>query len=102
MMKTSQIVAKAVVRLFFLLALISSVPFLMGHNDKLHQLYFEVPNKWMLIFPGILILGFIILFISCTFNKYRDITLNWLLVVNTVVLLACALAIYIRVLHLIS
>jgi hypothetical protein len=101
-MKTSQIVAKAFVRLFFLLALISAIPFFMRHNAKLHQLYFEVPNKWMLIFPGILVLGFIIFFISCTVNKYRDVTLNWLLVINTAVLLACAVSIYIRVLHLIG
>jgi hypothetical protein len=101
-MKTSQIVAKAVVRLFLFLLLISAIPFLQGNNSKLHQLYFTVPNKWMLVFPILLVLGFIGLFITCTVNKYKEINLNWLLVVNTAVLLACCAAVYIRVLNIIK
>jgi hypothetical protein len=101
-MKTSQIVAKAVVRLFLFLLLIAAFPFLQGNNSKLHQLYFSVPNKWMLVFPIMLIVGFITLFITCTVNKYKETNLNWLLVINTVVLLACGLAIYIKVLNIIK
>lgn len=102
MTKTSQIVAKALVRVFFLLLLVAAIPFFMGDNSKLSQLYFVVPNKWVWAFPGLLVLGFIILFISCTVNKYKDVTLNWLLVVNTGVLLVCSTVIYFRVLALVK
>lgn len=101
-MKTSQIVAKAVVRLFLFLLLIATVPFFYGNNGKLHDLYFTIPNKWMLAFPIILILGFVVLFITCTINKYKEVNLNWLLVVNTAVLLACGMVIYFRILNLIK
>jgi cytochrome bd-type quinol oxidase subunit 2 len=101
-MKTSQIVAKACVRLFFLLLLIATFPFFQGDNSKLHQLYFVMPNKWLMIFPALLVVGFIILFITCTVNKYKDTNLNWVLVVNTAVLLACGISVYFRVLSLVK
>jgi uncharacterized membrane protein len=99
-MKTSQIVAKAIVRLFFLLLLVATIPLFQGESSKLSQFYFVVHNKWILVFPCILVLGFIILFITCTVNKYKEVNLNWLLVVNTAVLLICSIVIYIRVLNL--
>jgi quinol-cytochrome oxidoreductase complex cytochrome b subunit len=87
-MKISQIAAKAVVRVFLLLLLISVVPFLEGNNSKLQNFQFVVHQKWTLVFPSILIVGFVTLLVLCTIKKYKEVDLNWLLVVNTLVLLA--------------
>jgi hypothetical protein len=87
-MKISQIAAKAVVRVFLLLLLISTVPFLEGNNPKLQNFQFVVHQKWTLAFPSILIVGFVTLLVLCTIKKYKEVDLNWLLVVNTLVLLA--------------
>ncbi|WP_179413096.1 hypothetical protein HDF19_10730 [Mucilaginibacter sp. E4BP6] len=87
-MKISQIAAKAVVRVFLLLLLISTVPFLEGNNPKLQNFQFVVHRKWTLAFPSILIVGFVTLLVLCTIKKYKEVDLNWLLVINTLVLLA--------------
>jgi quinol-cytochrome oxidoreductase complex cytochrome b subunit len=87
-MKISQIAAKAVVRVFLLLLLISTIPFLEGNNSKLQNFQFVVHQKWTLVFPSILIVGFVTLLVLCTIKKYKQVDLNWLLVVNTLVLLA--------------
>jgi hypothetical protein len=96
-MKTSQIVAKAVLRLFLLLVLIACFVFLHNDNAKLQQFNFVIVRKWTLIFPFILIAGFITLLINCVVNKYKKTDMNWLLVVNTVVLIAYLAAIVLRV-----
>jgi len=53
-----------------------------------------------MIFPAILILGFISLLIICTLKKYQEADLNWLLVLNTLILIAYGIAIYIRIYHM--
>ncbi len=87
-MKISQIAAKAVVRVFLLLLLVSTIPFLEGNNSKLQNFQFVVHQKWTLAFPSILVVGFVTLLVLCTIKKYKQVDLNWLLVVNTLVLLA--------------
>ena len=96
-MKTSQIVAKVVVRLFFFLLLIATVPYIAGNNAKLQNFNFVIRQKWTLIFPVILIGGFITFLVLCTIKKYKEVDLNWLLVINTLVLMAYGLAIFIKV-----
>jgi hypothetical protein len=96
-MKASQIAAKAVVRVFLLLLLISTIPFLQGDNAKLQNFNFIIHHPWTLIFPALLILGFIGLLITCTIKKYKVTDLNWLLVVNTLVLIAYGIAVFIKV-----
>jgi hypothetical protein len=96
-MKTSQVVAKVVVRLFFFLLLIALVPYFAGNNAKLQNFNFVIHQKWTLIFPAILLGGFIGLLVTCTVKKYKEIDLNWLLIVNTLVLMAYGLAIFIKV-----
>ena len=96
-MKTSQIVAKVVVRLFFFLLLIALVPYFTGNNAKLQNFNFVILHKWTLIFPGLLIAGFIGLLITCTIKKYKEIDLNWLLVINILVLMAYGLAVVMKV-----
>ena len=100
-MKTSQFITKIVVRLFFLLMVIALVPpFLMGDKSKLQHIYLSFHHGWQLICPSILILGFISLLIICTAKKYKETDLNWLLVLNTVILTIYGAAIYIRILHI--
>jgi quinol-cytochrome oxidoreductase complex cytochrome b subunit len=101
-MKTSQIAAKIVTRLFFILLLIALVPFLQGDTSKLQHLYLAPKHVWTLAFPIILILGFIALLIICSIQKFKKTDLNWLLVINTVVLLAYAITLYIRIYQLIK
>lgn len=96
-MKTSQIAAKVVVRLFFFLLLIALVPYFAGDNAKLQNFNFVIRHKWTLIFPAIIFGGFISLLVLCTVKKYKEIDLNWLLVVNTLVLIAYGIAIFIKV-----
>jgi quinol-cytochrome oxidoreductase complex cytochrome b subunit len=101
-MKASQIAAKIVVRLFFILLLIALVPFLQGDTSKLQHLYLMPKHVYTLAFPILLIIGFITLLVICSIKKYRKADLNWLLVVNTLVLLAYAITLYIRIYQLIK
>jgi hypothetical protein len=101
-MKTSQIAAKAVVRIFFILLLASVVPYFAGNNQKLQHFNFVIAHTWTLIFPALLIAGFLGLLITCTIKRYKVIDLNWLLVVNTLVLIAYGVAVFIRVYHAVS
>lgn len=102
MFKVSQIAAKVIVRLFFILLLVALVPFMEGDNHKLQNLYFTTTHKWIFIFPVILIGAFITLLVMCTLKKYKEMDLNWLLVLNTVILLAYGATLYIRVWHLVK
>lgn len=101
-MKTSQIAAKVVTRLFFFLLLIALIPFLQGDTSKLQHIYLTPKHAWTLAFPILLILGFIALLIICSIQKFRKTDLNWLLVINTLVLTAYAITLYIRIYQLIK
>jgi quinol-cytochrome oxidoreductase complex cytochrome b subunit len=101
-MKASQIAAKVVVRLFFFLLLIALVPFLQGDTEKLKHIYLMPKHAYTLAFPILLILGFIALLVICSIQKYRKADLNWLLVVNTMVLIAYAATLYITIFRLIK
>jgi len=96
-MKVSKLVTKIVVRVFFILLLAVSVPFFAGDHSKYQNIYFAFPHKWEMILPGIIIVSFLFLLITCAIKKYSEPELNWLLIVNTVVLLAYGIAIFIRV-----
>jgi cation transport ATPase len=101
-MKVSQIAAKAVVRVFFILLLIALIPFLQGDGSKLQHLYLTPKHAYMLAFPILLILGFITLLVLCSIKKYSKPDMNWLLVVNTVVLIAYSATLYISIYKLIK
>jgi hypothetical protein len=101
-MKTSQIAAKIATRLFLILLLLAMIPFLQGDTSKLQHLYLTPKHIWTLAFPILLILGFIALLIICSLKKFAKTDLNWLLVLNTVVLIAYAVTLYIRIYQLIK
>jgi hypothetical protein len=100
-MKSSRFAAKLVTRLFFLLLVLAVVPLFQADGSKLHNLYFATKHWWILIFPVVLVGGFVTLFIGCTMQKYTKPDWNWLLVVATVVLMAYCATIYIQVLKLV-
>ena len=101
-MKASQIAAKIVTRLFFFLLLIALVPFVQGDTSKLQHMYLMPKHSWTLAFPILLILGFIALLVICSIKKFSKTDLNWLLVINTLVLMAYAITLYIRIYQLIK
>lgn len=101
-MKASQIAAKAIVRVFFILLLFGLIPFAQGDNTQMKNLYFAPKHAYMLAFPILLILGFIALLVVCAIKKYSRPDLNWLLVVNTVVLIAYTTTLYYSIYHLIK
>jgi hypothetical protein len=98
-MKVSQFVTKIVVRVFFILLFVAMIPFFQGDQTKLQHMYFIFHHKWEMVFPIILIVGFISLLVICAVKKYKETDLNWLLVLNTVILLIYGIAIFIRVSH---
>lgn len=99
-MKVNQVITKAVVRIFFILQLAALVPFITGDQSAFQHIYLSFHHWWELIFPVVIILSFIILLVVCVARKYKAPELNWLLVVNTVVLAAYGIAIFIRIAHM--
>ncbi len=100
-MKVNQFITKIVVRIFFILVFAAMIPFFTGDQTRLQHIYFTFRHKWEMIFPAILILAFIGLLITCAIKKYKEPELNWLLVLNIVILVAYGVAIFIRVSHMV-
>lgn len=100
-MKTSQIVAKAVTRIFFVLLLLGAFT-LYQDSSKITHLYFIGNNKWTLVFPALLLAGFAALFITCVKQKYAKTDWNWLLVLNTIVLMIYCVTLYTRITDLVK
>src|SRR5665213_3808691 len=98
-MKVSPIITKIVLRVFFVLLFFALVPFFVGDQRRLQHTYFSFHHWWELIFPAIIIISFIALLITCAVKRYKQPDLNWLLVVNTVVLAAYGIAIFIRIIR---
>src|ERR1700712_4576940 len=96
-MKISGIVAKAVTRLFLLLLVLAVVPLFQANGEKLQHLYIVTKSKWLFVFPIILIGGFVYFFVRCTIRKYTEPDSNWLLVLNTLILMAYCATVFVRV-----
>ena len=96
-MKVNKVVTKAVLRVFFILVLVAAFPFIHGDQSKFQHIYFSYHNYWQLTFPAIIIIGFLILLVMCAIRRYENTELNWLLVVNTIIVTAYGVAIFIKV-----
>jgi len=96
---TSKIVARLAVRLFLILLFVSVAPFLVdsGASDRLEHTYLYVVNKWALIFPALLFLSFLGLLILTLKHKYSKVDLNWMLALNTALLIIYVVLLYVRV-----
>jgi hypothetical protein len=99
-MKVNQVITRAVVRIFFILLLVALVPFITGGQSAFQHVYLTFHHWWELIFPVLIISSFIFLLIACISKRYKVHELNWLLVVNIVVLVAYGIAIVIRIAHM--
>jgi small-conductance mechanosensitive channel len=96
-MKVSKLVTKIILRVFFILLLVALVPYFQGDQSKYQHIYFAFTHTWEIIFPAIIILSFLFFLIACAYKRFNEPQLNWLLVVNTVVLLVSGIAIFIKV-----
>lgn len=101
-MKISRIIAKSMVRVFFILLFIALLPVFEGHQSKLQHIYLTFRHKWEMVFPLILVVAFIGLWVICTIKKYQETDMNWLLVLNTLILIVYGIAIYIHIYHFIG
>ena len=99
-MKTSGIIAKAVSRLFLILILLAAVFLFRDDSSKLQHLYIVTKSKWMFAFPALLVCGFVFFFFRCTVKKYAETDINWLLIINTLVLMAYCVTLFMRVYEL--
>jgi hypothetical protein len=99
-MKTSGVIAKAVARLFLLLLVLAIVPLFQADSDKLQHLYIVTSSRWLLIFPVILIGGFIYFLVRCTIKKYTEPDSNWLLILNTLILMTYCATLFVKVYEL--
>lgn len=97
--KRSRFAAKLAVKLFILVLFLGLAPFMLdeGMNEQIRDLRLVVPRPWTLVFPGLLTLGFLALLTVCIVQKFRKSDINWLLTLNTVILLAYAVIAYIRI-----
>lgn len=94
-MKSIKVITKLMVRLFFILLLATGV-LVMQSGDRLKQLGYIELWQWRMIFPVLLIGGFIGLLVASAYKKYENNDLNLLLIVNTVMLIIYGMAIFFR------
>lgn len=93
---TSKFVTKLLVRLFVILLLIGIVPIYLDEEVKknLEVTYIYIANKWVFIFPIILFLSFLTLLILTGRAKHEQEDLNWMLALNTALLIIYLVMLY--------
>jgi cation transport ATPase len=94
--RTTGIAAKLAVRFFFILLLVA-LAFITQYSGKASKMGFIDYHRWQIVFPLILILGFITLLVLATIKKYKQPDLNMLLTVNTVMLTAYGVVLFFRI-----
>jgi hypothetical protein len=101
-MKVSKFVTRIVLRIFIILLVAAMVPLFQGDQTKLQHIYLTFHYSWQVVPPAIIVISFFVLLVACGRKKFNETEMNWLLVVNTVVLLAYVIAIFIKLMHLIK
>ena len=94
----SQFAAKVLVRLFILLLLFAFAPAVLEQQTmrSYSETFVYIDNKWALIFPGLLFISFLALLILTLRYKYQKTDLNWMLSLNTALLIVYVTLVYIR------
>jgi|SRR5690606_4015131 len=94
----SRFIAKLLVRLLILLLLFSMAPLLVDRQlaGRAEHVYIYLENKWAFIFPGILFFSFMVLLILTLRKKYTATDLNWMLSLNTLILILYLILLYVR------
>lgn len=96
--------AKLLTRLFMLLLAFAIAPFFLDSNmaAKLETTYVYIENKWVFIFPAILFLSFLTLLILTGRAHHEKEDLNWMLSLNTLLLIIYVVLLYIKLYPAIS
>ncbi|MGK6349879.1 hypothetical protein [Parapedobacter sp. DT-150] len=99
----SKFIAKLLVRLFILLLLFALAPFVFEKKTArpLEQTFVYMEHKWALIFPGLLFLSFFVLLVLTLRHRYQQTDLNWMLSLNTALLVVYVVMLYVRLYPLI-
>jgi sterol desaturase/sphingolipid hydroxylase (fatty acid hydroxylase superfamily) len=99
--KISKTAAKTAIRIFIIILFMGILPLVSGQNQpwdqRLADAHLVITNKWTLVFPAVLFLGFLSLTILCMKNKYSQPDVNWLLVLNAVILITYLVMLYSRI-----
>lgn len=94
----SQFSAKLLVRLFILLLLFAFAPVVLEQEAtrSYSETFVYIENKWALVFPALLFASFLVLLILTLRHKYQKTDLNWMLSLNTALLIIYIIMVYIR------
>ena len=94
----SQFTAKLLVRLFILLLLFAFAPIVLEQETtrSYSETFVYIENKWALIFPGLLFASFLVLLFLTLRYKYQKTDLNWMLSLNTALLITYIIMVYVR------
>ncbi|SFE66624.1 hypothetical protein SAMN05518672_1097 [Chitinophaga sp. CF118] len=98
--KISRMAAKTAIKIFIIILFFGILPFIGGHQPwdaRVETTHLYIPNKWTLVFPAILFLGFLSLLIICMKKKYQEPDFNWLLVFNILILIIYLVMLYSRI-----
>ncbi|GGG83654.1 hypothetical protein GCM10007415_15910 [Parapedobacter pyrenivorans] len=95
----SKFAAKTLVRLFMLLLLFAFAPVILEKETvgPLSQTFVYIKNKWALLFPGLLFASFLTLLILTLRHKYQKTDLNWMLSLNSALLIIYLIMLYSRI-----
>lgn len=95
---TSKFVSKLLVRVFILLLAAALAPVFIDNQiaAKLQTTYIYIENKWVFIFPLILFLSFLTLLILTGRAKHEKTDLNWMLSLNTLLLIIYVVMLFLR------
>jgi cytochrome bd-type quinol oxidase subunit 2 len=100
----SQIAAKVTSRLFIVLLAMGVLPiwFNPAWKARLDESYLYIPQQWTLIFPVLLLLMFVTLYISAATRKFQHTEYNALLTLNSIILIVYLLLLYKRLYPMIA
>ncbi|PVH24925.1 hypothetical protein [Sphingobacterium corticibacter] len=94
---TSKIVAKSILRLFFVLFVMLLAFYVTQDASKLSGINLYFTNKWVLLFPITLFLLYVTLLILVLKNKYEREEYNWLMSLSGGFLIAYTLLLFARI-----
>ncbi|MCL7988844.1 hypothetical protein M8998_12915 [Sphingobacterium sp. lm-10] len=94
---TSKIVAKSILRLFFVLFVMLLAFYVTQDASKLSRISLYFANKWFLLFPISLFILFVGLLIKVLKNKYVRTEYNWLMSLNGGFLIVYLLLLFARI-----
>lgn len=99
----SKFVSKLLVRLFILILAAAVIPVFVDDEigAKMETTYVYIENKWVFVFPLILFLSFLTLLILTGRARHEKTDLNWMLSLNTLLLIVYVIMLFIRLAPLI-